>query len=127
MPIDLLSFQDKLLVKYSNYIIRKPVPLDERSRKIKDLRTIANEIESMYNCDDRAKCLMTGHMFLHNHPTMTLKQFFVDNGGHFKQSTHSQSDKLRQYETEFVDKLQDLFDSELAIESMNHTGISVQS
>jgi hypothetical protein len=117
-------------MKYSNYIIRKPVPLDEVSRQTKDLKTIADEIESMYNCDDRAKYLMLMSMFLHNHPTLTLKQFFIDNGGHFTKltmSTHSQADKLKSYEAEFVEKLQVLFDSELSMASFNHIAISVQN
>ena len=114
-------------MKYSNYIIRKPVPLDEASRQTIDLKTIADEIESMYNCDDRAKYLMLMSMFLHNHPTLTLKQFFIDNGGHFTMCTHSQAAKLKSYEVEFVEKLQVLFDSELSMASFNHIAISVQN
>jgi hypothetical protein len=111
---------------YAHLILRKPVPLDKKSRETKDYSLINKEIESINTVEDRVKFYISMSQYFENHSPLTYADFYAD-GGHFKTCRHSQAESLRSHDAKFYARLEALFDTDVVNVSLKRIGISIQT
>jgi hypothetical protein len=123
--LDHTSFANSMAIhRFSHTRIHYHVPIDDKSKQITDSKSINEVIANINTFDERLANLHLKAKIEYNYSMMTFTEFF-DNGGYFKTFNHKKSNQLHEIERAFILKLEKIFQSELATDSLDKIGISI--
>jgi hypothetical protein len=118
-----MSFANRTLNQYSHARIHLPVPFDDKARQTVDSMSINEIIKTINTKEERFAHLQFFNAIKYSVPILSFTGFFTG-GGYFKTFKHKNQNKLLEFEKQFILKLEKIFQSELATESLDNSEIS---